>query len=285
MPVLHLPFRRDSEASRGQALVELAVVLPILALLLVMALDFGRVFFGWVGLQNGARIAADFAARNADTWPEDRSLYQELVISDMQAINCAPPPALDANGNGRWDAADVPDPTFEDVDGNGKHTDDGDYAKTALSCRFDVMTPLASIIVGSPVALGAEAYFPINNILAPAVPAPENPPPGPCTAPTALYTLQETPPSGPGGNATDGRGSGSVTIVFTDTSTEDTDCPIATWSWKENGTEVDSTPGPVTRTFVHPTGSNPHVSFIFALTVTTDDGLSSTYTKTIRVDP
>ena len=37
-------------------------MLPILALLLVMAVDFGRVFFGWVALQNAARIGADYAA-------------------------------------------------------------------------------------------------------------------------------------------------------------------------------------------------------------------------------
>ena len=29
-------------------MVEFALVLPILALLLVLAVDFGRVFFGWV---------------------------------------------------------------------------------------------------------------------------------------------------------------------------------------------------------------------------------------------
>ena len=46
---------------RGQALVEFALVLPLLALLLVMALDFGRVFFGWVALQNAARIGANYA--------------------------------------------------------------------------------------------------------------------------------------------------------------------------------------------------------------------------------
>ena len=49
-------------------MVESALVLPILALLLVMAIDFGRVFFGWVALQNAARIGADFAAQTPDAW-------------------------------------------------------------------------------------------------------------------------------------------------------------------------------------------------------------------------
>ncbi|MDQ2683995.1 MAG: pilus assembly protein, partial [Chloroflexota bacterium] len=70
-------------------MVEFALVLPILALLLVMAIDFGRVFFGWVALQNAARIAADTAAGTADAWPADnpnedilQARYQAAVTRD-----------------------------------------------------------------------------------------------------------------------------------------------------------------------------------------------------------
>ena len=53
-------FRRHREQrTRGQALVEMAVMLPILLLLLLLAIDVGRVFFGWVALNNAARIAAN----------------------------------------------------------------------------------------------------------------------------------------------------------------------------------------------------------------------------------
>jgi hypothetical protein len=283
--------RRQSDAatSRGQALVEFAIILPVLALLLVMALDFGRVFFGWIGLQTGVRAAADFAASNAETWPDEQDLYRNLVINDMQAINCEPPPALDVNGNGFWDLADVPDPTFEDVNANGQFRDDGDYANVVLSCRFDVLTPLAGAIVGSPVALGAEASFPINQILVPAIPTPEPTPPLPCPSPVAAFTLIEDPPSGPGANATDGRGATPLRIDFTDTSTDDPDCPISSFAWEFGGatvspaTSTDQNPQDVT--FTHPTGSNPHVNFIVKLTVSNDDGQTNMVTKTIRVDP
>ena len=50
--------RREKPVSRGQAMVEFALVLPLLALLLVVAIDFGRVFFGWVSLTNAARVGA-----------------------------------------------------------------------------------------------------------------------------------------------------------------------------------------------------------------------------------
>ena len=50
-------------------MVEFALILPLLALLLIMAIDFGRVFFGWIALQNATRIAADTASQRANAWP------------------------------------------------------------------------------------------------------------------------------------------------------------------------------------------------------------------------
>ena len=49
---------RRRERSRGQSLVEFALVLPILLLLVLITVDFGRALYGWVVLQNSARIAA-----------------------------------------------------------------------------------------------------------------------------------------------------------------------------------------------------------------------------------
>ena len=48
--------------TRGQSLVEFALVIPILLFLTLIALDFGRVYLGYINLQNMARIAANFAA-------------------------------------------------------------------------------------------------------------------------------------------------------------------------------------------------------------------------------
>ena len=63
---MRLPSRRKAgqhnERSRGQSLVEFALVLPMILLLMLIAIDFGRVFLGWVGLNNAARVAANYAA-------------------------------------------------------------------------------------------------------------------------------------------------------------------------------------------------------------------------------
>jgi hypothetical protein len=152
-------------------MVETALVLPILALLMVMALDFGRVFFGWIALQNAARIGADFAATVPDAWDSpgvasDRARYVAVVEDDLEGINC--------------DLADggaIPDPVFEDSGGNGDAKDDGDYAIVELHCSFPLITPLAEGILGGPVALAAHEEFPIHVRHVQGVPpAPSAPP-------------------------------------------------------------------------------------------------------------
>ncbi len=72
---MRLPSRRKAgqhkDRSRGQSLVEFALVLPMILLLMLIALDFGRVFLGWVALNNSARVAANYAAMNPNAWGAD----------------------------------------------------------------------------------------------------------------------------------------------------------------------------------------------------------------------
>ena len=57
--------RHEGEArpARGQALVEFALVLPVMLLLLLLAVDFGRLFFTYIAVNNAAREATSYAAR------------------------------------------------------------------------------------------------------------------------------------------------------------------------------------------------------------------------------
>ena len=59
---------RHRERSKGQSFVEFALLFPVLLLIVMVAIDFGRVYLGWVNTQNMVRIAANFAANNADAW-------------------------------------------------------------------------------------------------------------------------------------------------------------------------------------------------------------------------
>lgn len=176
--------RPERSKSRGQAMVEFALMLPILALLLVMAIDFGRVFFGFVALQNATRIAADMAAGQAQSWPANgaqeqanQDRYRDSFIRDLEAINCDPP------GGGAWDRSDVPDPSFQDIDGDGNAKGAGDHAVVAIQCSFTLVTPLAEAAIGGPVTVGANEAFPINYRLSVAVPT-LRPLPTPTPVPT-----------------------------------------------------------------------------------------------------
>ena len=134
--------------SRGQGMVEFALVLPLLALLLLLAIDFGRVFFGWVGLQNAARIGANYAAMYADAdWNNStnprRLEYIDRISDDTSGINCALPSPL-------------PMPTFP------SGTDVGDDAVVDLTCNFSVITPFIGAITGQQIQLNASSTFPIR---------------------------------------------------------------------------------------------------------------------------
>ena len=150
-PTRHLA---TPERTRGQAMVEFALILPLLVLLLVMALDFGRVFFGWVSATNAARIGANYAGSNPNlgTNAGQRAEYADLLANSV--VGCALNPA-DTN-----DAAY--DPDFTDVDLDGKDNGWGDTATVGLTCELDLMTPLAGALVGDPVVMNAEAVFPVR---------------------------------------------------------------------------------------------------------------------------
>jgi len=165
-------FRRRSEkpASRGQALVETALLLPLLVLLLVMAIDFGRVFFGWVALQSAARVGADYAAQWSSAWEgmapalqDKRDRYVALIEADARTINCTL-----AGGT-------PPDPVFIDgadtISPDGIY-DDGDFAVVELECSFDLITPLAGAVFGGPIAMIAHEEFPIHRAIVQGIPDP-----------------------------------------------------------------------------------------------------------------
>jgi Flp pilus assembly protein TadG len=162
-------------SAAGQSLVEFALVLPVLALLMLIALDFGRVFLGWVQLTNAARIAANFAATNPTGWdatanPSVAVEFQRLVDAETARIDCTLP-------------ATIADPTFP------AGRDIGAPAKVTITCSFSLMTPLISAVVGNPVRVSADAAFPIRAGLITGIPIdPGLPTPAPTPTPTPTPT-------------------------------------------------------------------------------------------------
>lgn len=159
---LAFPLRRDHHRpSRGQTVVEFALVLPVMVLLLLIALDFGRAFLGWVSLNNAARVGANYAALNPnDTWGAGTD-YQTLMTDNMNAINCTP----------------NPDPAAAPVFGPTK--DVGELVRVNLNCDFAVLTPVIGSVVGGTVTVSSSAAFPISSGCLAACSGPPGPPPPP----------------------------------------------------------------------------------------------------------
>lgn len=65
----------ERRCQRGQAFVEFALVLPIMLLILLIAADFGRLFFSYVQVTNAAREGANYASLHAADSPFDLAAY------------------------------------------------------------------------------------------------------------------------------------------------------------------------------------------------------------------
>jgi Flp pilus assembly protein TadG len=150
------PFKRRPGAlhRRGQSLPEFALMAPVILLLLAFGIDFGRVFLGWVELNNGAREAANFAAQNPKAWstanPDAaaQAEYARLVTADAAKINCTLP-------------TPIPPPVF--LNGVNGQNDIGQPVTVTITCRFGIITPIVSNVLGSPLAVSASAAFPIRS--------------------------------------------------------------------------------------------------------------------------
>lgn len=136
-------------------------MLPILLFLTLTALDFGRVYLGYINLQNMARIAANYAANNPSAWDATPSAdvqlkYRNQILADAAATNCS----LPVDGSG---VAVVPTPTFTDRNGNGSISDLGDTAEVQIACTFRIITPGVSNVVGGSVKVAAASRFPVKS--------------------------------------------------------------------------------------------------------------------------
>lgn len=155
---------RKGHRARGQSLVEFALVVPILLLLTLTAIDFGRIYLGYINLQNMARIAANYAALHPTAWgsPGDatiRDFYQQQIRNDASATNCRLPLVSGTET--------APAPTFPGG------TNFLGSARVQLTCNFGVITPIVTAIVGSTVAVSASAEFPVRTaMIVPGVAAP-----------------------------------------------------------------------------------------------------------------
>jgi PKD repeat protein len=250
------------DRTRGQSLVEFALVLPILMMLTLTALDFGRVYLGYINLQNMARIAANFAANNPDAWTASadpavttarqatRLKYQNQILGDASATNCNLPLVAGVRT--------APNPTFTDANANGA-PEIGDTAKVGISCTFGVITPVIANVVGGSIQVSAASTFPVKSGMTASGPAVVL-----GSAPNAAFT----------GNAVNApsslTGTAPFTVVFRDTSGGS---PTA-WLWTFNDGSI-----PGTSTAQDPLGHAFTAPGTYLVTMTASNTWGSTTTS------
>jgi hypothetical protein len=158
--------------SRGQALVETALLLPVMLILLLGTIDFGRLFFSYVNIHQAARIGANYAGLHPNMTSAEQDEFANLIVADLQANDCADAPTkadlLAALAYHHTDGTAAPDPEL------------GDYAELSLQCDFDLLIPLSDVFFGETIEMRAASTFPVRGgcINCAAVP-PATPPPTP----------------------------------------------------------------------------------------------------------
>jgi Flp pilus assembly protein TadG len=83
-------MRGSSRRSRGQALIEFALILPLLFLLIVNVVNFGGMLFAWICVSNGARTGVQHYITGGVTLgapaPPGVPAVQTLVLNDMSLL-------------------------------------------------------------------------------------------------------------------------------------------------------------------------------------------------------
>ena len=189
--------RHARNRTRGQSLAEFALTVPMALLMVLFGLDFGRVFLGWVALNNAAREAANYAAMNPTAWTLPYNLavqseYSRLVQTEASSINCT-----------------LENPVSAPVFSSG--TSIGAPAKVELTCSFGLITPIISWILGTSIPVSADSAFPVRAGLIEGVPVETEVPtatnsPVPSATGSAAPTASVAPTATPAATATAGPG-------------------------------------------------------------------------------
>lgn len=146
-------------AARGQSLAEFTLVVPVLLLVVLFAVDFGRAFFSWITVTNASRVGANYAAMNPrDTYSMSPSSPYVTQVNSEGANALAGICPLKSGTNFLPVFVDGPD------GGAGDSSKDlGDSVQVSISCSFRPLTPIVSGIVGSSLTITSSSTFPIRT--------------------------------------------------------------------------------------------------------------------------
>ena len=244
----------DRRGRRGQGVAEFALIAPVLLLMLLITLDFGRLYLSYVTLNNVVRVAANYGALapGAFTGTPDTTTYDAVVGRESAGLNC------DLRAVGPYNP---PIPTYP------SGTQLGGTSVAAMTCDFSLLTPLIGTFFGGSLPISAQAEFPIRTGAVANIGGSTGiVPPG---SPVAAFSFVGVT----GGTV---NGSGNVTGMPPLTvNVSDTSSNAQTWDWDwGDGSTHETIPAPPAHTY---TSAG---TFSVTLTITNSQGTSQ-LTRTV----
>ncbi len=207
-----IPSLRGRRArSRGQSLVELALIAPVFLLLLLSAIDLGRLLYSQITITNAAKEGALVASQGG-------TFQSNSPCSDTNTVMCGV--LTEAQGGFVEVQQTRVGLSPATCDPNAMYPPSGvpPTVTVTVTSPFRVVTPIIGSIVGNNLVLGAEADA--QCLVVPAVTYPELP------APTAAFVAN--PMSGPA----------PLTVDFDASASASPGATITSYSWSFGATGV-----------------------------------------------
>lgn len=286
---------------RGQALVELALILPVMLVLFGSALDLGRLYYSQITINNAAKEGALEAARDTENLAEfdntsdcDANTNRVicLVVNEAKGslISIDPSDVAMACDLAALPGGPDPCPTDATI---------GDTVNLTVTANFMLVSPILSVFFGGQtVPISASSIAQIGVDPAPgyalATPAP-TPDPSPTPTPDPDATPEPTPTPAPclvpsvggpividptQGKSTNHPGGATIFTMTAPTPDPQPGCSFSyLWSF---GDGVDGTGSTVQHVYTS-AGTGPGQEFTVTLVIATNQGPSWTGTQTVKV--
>jgi len=149
--------RSTTRRSRGQALVELALILPIFLLLIAGAIDLGRLFYAYVAIANASKEGAIFGAQNPQCDTAASCGDPRNVVWRVQ----------NEAGNLRDAGGALPTPVVACLKGAGQvalaDCDAGATYRVTVSYSFRLITPILGSLLNGGLTLSSRSEATVLN--------------------------------------------------------------------------------------------------------------------------